>query len=862
MSQSLMRLNFLLLLLLSCVSPSSFYTFKKPVVGLVACGPQQIQAFSQFKNEFDTHSCNHTDSLNGVWCDNSTGAVTKIRLRGCLSGTLKSNSSLFQFHQLSYLDLSHNNFIPSSLPSEFGMLNKLEVFFLFSNGFLGQVPSSFSNLSMLSALHISDNELTGCLSFVRNLPKLTYLRVSRNHFSGTLNSNSSLFELHHLTYLDLGFNNFTAFSLPYEFGNLNKLEVLDVSSNSFFGQVPPTISNLTQLTELYLPINDFTGSLPLVQNLTKLSNLDLRDNHFSGTIPSSLFTMPLLSYIDLSRNKLNGSIEVPNSSLPLRLESLYLGENQFEGNILEPISKLINLKELDLSFLKTSYPIDLRLFSSLKSLLLLDLSGVWISQPSLSLDSYIPSTLEALRLKQCNISDFPNILKTLQNLKYISLTKNKISGKIPEWLWSLPRLSSVFMSYNLLTGFEGSSEVLLNSSVQILVLESNSLEGAFPHLPLSINFFSAFNNSFRGDIPLSLCNRSSLDVLNLSSNKFTGPIPPCLSNFLILRLRKNNLEGSIPDKCDADAPLTTLDVGYNRLTGKLPRSLLNCSALQFLSVDHNKIEDTFPFSLKALSKLQLLILRSNKFYGSISPPNNGPLGFPELRILEIADNKFTGSLPSDFFVNWKASSLTMNEDLGLYTEYSKVSYRTYTISYPQHIDLQYKGLSMEDEIVFASYATIDFSGNRLEEEIPESIGLLKALIALNLSNNAFTGHIPQSLTNLMKLESLDLSNNQLSGTIPNGLGAISFLTYVNVSHNKLNGEIPQGTQITGQPRSSFEGNAGLCGFPLEESCFGTNAPPTYQPKEEEEEDDEEEEQVLNWEGVAIGDGSDENGIVQ
>ncbi|XP_006279145.2 receptor like protein 42 [Capsella rubella] len=193
----------------------------------------------------------------------------------------------------------------------------------------------------------------------------------------------------------------------------------------------------------------------------------------------------------------------------------------------------------------------------------------------------------------------------------------------------------------------------------------------------------------------------------------------------------------------------------------------------------------------------------------------------------------------------------MNEELGLYTVYSKVIYGIYSVSFQIKIDLQYKGLSMEQERVFASYATIDLSGNRLEGEIPESVGLLKALIALNLSNNAFIGHIPRSLANLTKLESLDLSTNQLSGTIPNGLGALSFLTYMNVSHNQLNGEIPQGTQITGQPKSSFEGNAGLCGFPLEGSCFGTNAPPTHQPKEEVEED-EEEEQVLKWEGVAIG----------
>ncbi|CAN6834319.1 unnamed protein product [Brassica oleracea var. botrytis] len=165
------------------------------------------------------------------------------------------------------------------------------------------------------------------------------------------------------------------------------------------------------------------------------------------------------------------------------------------------------------------------------------------------------------------------------------------------------------------------------------------------------------------------------------------------------------------------------------------------------------------------------------------------------------------------------------------------------------IDMRYKGLSMEQKNVLTSYATIDFSGNRIEGQIPESIGLLKALFSLNLSNNAFTGHIPLSISNLRELESLDLSSNHLSGTIPNGIESLSFLEYINVSHNQLKGEIPQGTQITGQPKSSFEGNAGLCGLPLQETCFGTNAPPTQQPSEEEE---EEEEQLLNWKAVVIG----------
>nr|VDD14448.1 unnamed protein product [Brassica rapa] len=856
MSESRVRLHFLLLSLLCCVSTSSSFNLNFDNSSYVVCGPHQTQALTEFMNEFDSSHCNLSDPFNGIWCDNSTGALTMLRLSACLSGKLKSNSSLFRLYHLRYLVLRQNNFTSATLPSEFGNLNRLEFLSLSSNGFVGQVPSSFNNLSLLSVLYLSQNELTGSIPLVQNLKKLSFLNLNYNHFSGTLNPNStSLFELHHLRYLGLGYNNFSS-SIPSEIGNLNRLEVLALAFNDFFGQVPPTISNLTLLTQLYLYNNQLTGSLPLVGNLTNLSIAYFSDNHFSGTIPSSLFNMPFLSdlvlILKLRGNNLTGSIKFPNSSTPSRLEYLYLGKNHFEGKIIEPISKLINLKLLDLSLLNTSYPIDLNLFSSLESLLHLDLSGNSISPASLDSKSDIPINLEILWLQGCGIKEFPNILKILEKLEYIDISGNIIKGKVPEWLWKLPRLNTVFLTNNSFNGLEGPVDVLVNSSVKNLLLGQNHFEGTIPLLPLSINVFSASGNRFTGSIPLSICNNRSLTQLKIGYNNLTGTIPQCLSNFTFVNLRKNNLEGSIPDAFHISSSLKTLDVGHNLLTGKLPRSLQNCSSLEFLVVDHNRIKDKFPFWLKSLSNLQVLILSSNKLYGSISLPGQGPLGFPELRIFEISDNKFTGSLPPRYFENWKASSLMMNEDGGLYMVYTKATSGRLSYFNIEAIDLKYKGLSMEQGRVLTSYATIDLSGNRIEGQIPESIGLLKALIALNLSNNAFTGHIPLSLSNLGKLESLDLSSNQLSGTIPNGIGSLSFLEYINVSHNQLKGEIPQGTQITGQPKSSFEGNAGLCGLPLQETCFGTIAPPTQQPKEEEE---GEEEEVLNWKSVAIGYGT-------
>ncbi|KAL1221799.1 Receptor like protein 24 [Cardamine amara subsp. amara] len=362
--------------------------------------------------------------------------------------------------------------------------------------------------------------------------------------------------------------------------------------------------------------------------------------------------MPFLSFLDLTDNHLTGPIEIPNSSSSSKLETMSLGGNNFEGKYLEPISKLITLKSLVLSFLNTSYPIDLSLFSSLIYMTYLDISG-----NSVSSDSGIPLSMEILLLWVCNISEFPNILTPLQNLQVMDISSNMIKGKVPVWFWSLPHLQTMIFAYNSLNGFEGSTEILVNSSVKILDLGFNSFEGALPNLPLSIKAFSVEANSFTGDIPLSICNRSSLTYFIMSNKTFTGPIPQCMSKFEIVKLRKNNLEGSIPNMFYVGASLRTLDVGYNRLTGKLPKSFLNCSSLKFLSVEHNRIEDTFPFYLKALPDLQVLILRSNKLYGHISPPDQRPLAFPELQILEISDNNFTGSISPSYFVNWKSSSL-------------------------------------------------------------------------------------------------------------------------------------------------------------------------------------------------------------
>ncbi|CAN7010089.1 unnamed protein product [Brassica oleracea var. botrytis] len=435
MAMSCLRLHFLFVL--CCVFASSILMINALVVGRPACRPDQIRALVQFKNEFESRGCNNSDYFHGVMCDNTTGAVTKLKLpSGCLTGILKPNSSLFELHHLRRLDLSGNNFTSSSLPSGFSNLSRLEVLSLYSNGFIGQVPSSFSNLSQFSYLDLSNNELMGSFDFVRNLSKLSFLDLSHNHFFGPLDPGSSLFEFHNLIYLNLA-DNLVSSSIPSEFSNLNRLEFWYLSNNGLHGQLPSSFGNLSRLKFLNLQHSELTGTL-------------------------------------------------------------------------EPISKLINLQQVDLSFLNISFPIDLNLFSSLSSLLLLVLSGNSITQTSLSSNSVLPLSLEVLILSSYGISQFPSFLKGLHSLERVYISNNNIKGKVPEWFWSLPRLSVANLINNSFTGFEGSPEVLQNSSVKILDLALNHFKGPFPNPPHSLTVLSAWNNSFTGSIPLAICNQTML----------------------------------------------------------------------------------------------------------------------------------------------------------------------------------------------------------------------------------------------------------------------------------------------------------------------------------------------------------------
>ncbi|GAB2277875.1 hypothetical protein Dimus_012577 [Dionaea muscipula] len=448
-----------------------------------------------------------------------------------------------------------------------------------------------------------------------------------------------------------------------------------------------------------------------------------------------------------------------------------------------------------------------------------------------------------LGLSSCNLTEFPDLLRSQVNLYGLELADNKLRGEMPRWLLDLGKDSLLLLnlSHNSLAG---TLEQIPWKNMQQLDLDFNMFEGQLPILPPSTEYFTAQNNRFSGYLPSSLCDLEELTELDLSNNNLVGEIPPCFENFtsknlIVLDLQSNSIVGILPPIFGQCSLLLSLSLSGNRLEGPVPRSLANCSSLQMIDLGNNRFNDTFPHWLGALPSLKVLILRSNNFYGSLGSSNETGI-FSQLQILDLSNNSFNGVLPHDLIQSLKAmitdeestAYLPKKEATAAYLGYQFDLYYNGTSipSYLFSVQQTVKGFSRNLEIM-VTLNIIDVSSNRLTGDIPESIGDLASLRWLNLSHNNFNGSIPPSLGNIKLIESLDLSFNELAGQIPPRLQNLIFLEVFNVSYNQLVGSIPQGNQFNSFENGSYLGNPWLCGFPLSKKCkedeaFDLPSPPT------------------------------------
>jgi Leucine-rich repeat (LRR) protein len=268
------------------------------------------------------------DDWAGVFL-NSKGCVSFLNLRNNnLSGFLPN----LNLPELVFLDLSGNN-LAGTVPNLIN-LEVIQTVELSNNYFSGPVPI-FKNKFQLRTMSLGSNFFSGSIPKFIEAPNMRSLDLRHNNLTGNVHNfadNPNIEEL----YLN---NNKLSGQLPNF--PLNKLKILDLSHNNFFGNLP-LLNQLSNLEILNLSFNNFTGNLPNFPGMGKLVSLLLNDNNLFGTIPNLVNMNSLSERLWLQNNKFTGTL--PNFPSLTQLEDINLNNNLLDS--LAPLTNLFSLKTL------------------------------------------------------------------------------------------------------------------------------------------------------------------------------------------------------------------------------------------------------------------------------------------------------------------------------------------------------------------------------------------------------------------------------------------------------------------------------------------------------------------------------------
>ncbi|EEE51730.1 hypothetical protein OsJ_33135 [Oryza sativa Japonica Group] len=258
----------------------------------------RLQIFSMAYNRLEGHL---PSSLS-----NFSTHLQRLHLYGNeISGFLPSGIE----HLSNLIDLSlGTNDFTGTLPEWLGNLKQLQMLGLYENYFIGFIPSSLSNLSQLVYLGLHFNKFDGHIPSLGNLQMLEVLNISNNNLHCIIPT--EIFSIMSIVQIDLSFNNLHR-KFSTDIGNAKQLISLELSSNKLSGDIPNALGNCESLEYIMLGINSFSGSIPIsLGNISNLKVLNLSHNNLTWSIPASLSNLQYLEQLDLSFNHLNGEVPV------------------------------------------------------------------------------------------------------------------------------------------------------------------------------------------------------------------------------------------------------------------------------------------------------------------------------------------------------------------------------------------------------------------------------------------------------------------------------------------------------------------------------------------------------------------------
>jgi Leucine-rich repeat (LRR) protein len=524
-----------------------------------------------------------------------------------------------------------------------------------------------------------------------------------------------------------------------------------------------------------------------------VQKLSLPNNGLTNVVPESIFHLPYLQQLDLSRNAVVVPFRLLGDSKTVETINVAGTHTKDFGGMEGAQSQLLHLYADRL-------PIDGTLPAEIYSVKMLQTLSVAQSGLKGTLNDRL---FEVNQLKELYLygnelrGSIPSSVGQLQDLRILSLAKNRLTGSLPAELEQMPNLQALSLQDQVTAGGGITGELLAfrnSANLNSLLLGGNKIEGSIPDFLL-------------GGIDLD-----SSVTLDLSNNRLNGVVTGNLARFkrMNIYLEGNELTGLDDRLCIMEEWMDGLVSEYEcdailcpagsssgsrgrQVFGNAPCQKCSDGEGQWLGQTQCGLDEeilTEQFIMERLYEQMGGVgwhVQTNwmsnapvcSWHGITCDESNSITG------VSLGANQLIGNFPTEVYQLPKLAKLTLfNNDINFSFEGIGRAENLHTLV------LDSTGLKSLDGISEArGLKELDARFNKLSGRMPQGLSGLVNLESLVLSDNELTGDIPYWISMLPQLRTLKAANNRFTGTLYD-FADMKNLVYVDLSNNMLEGPVP------------------------------------------------------------------------